>query len=691
MQFYIAPDGDDAWSGRKPRPVPPGRSVDGPFVTLERARDAIRKLKQDGAFPEDGVRVILGPGDYFRTASFELTAEDGGRPGAPVVYEAAPESRTDRARVRLLGGRLLDKFAPVSAPAVLERFEAEVRDRILECDLKAHGISELGTLRSRGFGRPTVPAHLELFHGGRRMTLARWPNNEYAKISKPAKLDPKGDGHGRELGLLKAGFYYEGNRPHRWQDLDDVWVHGYWAWDWANSYEQIASIDLKKRLIRTRPPHGNYGFNSGQRFYFLNILEELDAPGEYYVDRKSGMLYFWPPEDKLEGETAVSMLDEPFISIEGAEHLTFRGLTFEYARGDGITVSGGEHVTIADCTLRNLGNNGVLINGGDQHKISGCELCKLGDGGVRLRGGDRQTLTPAGHEAVNNHIHHIGEWSRCYQPGVLVSGVGNRVAHNLIHDGPHNAIQLSGNDHIIEFNHIHRVCLDSGDVGAFYVGRDYTMRGIIVRYNFFHDLGGVREDSNAVYLDDCASGVLVCGNIICRCFRGVLIGGGVDNTVENNVLVDCKLGIALDGRGLSQAKIWNDMVYVTMKKSLDARRHHEPPYSDRYPELANLDPYYQTTAGVPPYNSRFCRNIAVNCGEWLRVHWGAEPEMLEECAGNLTEEDPKFRDPANDDYRLEDDSPALKLGFKHIPIDQIGPQRKLNVPAAFPSAPLQTH
>ena len=131
-----------------------------------------------------------------------------------------------------------------------------------------------------------MPAALELFFKDQPMTLAQWPNAGFEKIA--GTPDAARDEHGGTLGKLAAGFNYEGDRPQRWADTNDIWIHGYWAYDWANSYEHVASIDTQKRLIKTDPPHGNYGFRTGQRFYFLNILEELDEPGEWYLDRKTG-------------------------------------------------------------------------------------------------------------------------------------------------------------------------------------------------------------------------------------------------------------------------------------------------------------------------------------------------------------------------------------------------------------------
>lgn len=660
LVFYVAQDGNDAWSGTLPTPTPD--RTDGPFATLEKARDTIRVLKP---LPEGGITVYVRGGTYPFTRAFALTAQDSGTETVPIVYRSYEDEQ-----VRLIGGKILSGFEPVQDAETLERLSEEARKHVLQCDLKAHGICDFGRFVSRGFGRLISSAHLELFFQGRRMEVARWPNHDFVKIAAPAEALPEGDGHGGPLGNIEAGFIYEGDRPKRWKSLDNVWIHGYWAWDWANSYEQVNSIELSTGHIKTRPPYGLYGIKAGQRFYFLNILEELDQPGEYYVDPKKGILYFWPPTALEEDEAAVSLLEEPLVRMEEVCHVALQGFILEYTRGNGVEIHGGTNVCLAGCTVRNVGNYGIIVHGGTAHRVVGCDIYHTGDGGIQLSGGDRNSLTSAGHVAENNHIHHMGEWSHCYQPAIMINGVGIRVAHNLIHDGPHSAIQLGGNEHIIEFNHIHHVCQETGDVGAFYMGRDWTMRGNIIRYNFFHHTQGYGMGSMAVYLDDCASGATVFGNVFYRCTRAVFIGGGRDNLVENNVFVECDPAVMIDGRGLDPKPVWHNMVYKTMKERLDAMNPHQPPYSVHYPELVELDRYYQKDNGVPPEGNQVVRNVSYG-GTWIQVHWFADPDIIE-VRDNLVDEDPHFVGPDNLDFQLRDDSPMYKLGFKRIPMEKIG-------------------
>ena len=305
-------------------------------------------------------------------------------------------------------------------------------------------------------------------------------------------------------------------------------------------------------MIKTRPPYGQYGFNSGQRFYFLNILEELAQPGDYFVDRQTGLLYFWPPAPLQGAEIVATLLEQPLIHLTNVSHVSLCNLTCECSRGDGIVLTGGTQNLVAGCTLRHLGNRGVVVAGGTRHRVSGCDVYDTGDGGISLSGGERKTLTPGGH-VTNNLVHHIACWSRCYQPGIGISGVGNRIAHNVIHDCPHNGILLDGNDHLIEFNEIYRTCLETGDVGAFYMGRDYAQQGNVIRDNFFHHTGGVGMGSMAVYLDDCTSGVTITGNIFYRTRRAAFIGGGRDNIVDNNVFINYA-AVAIDGRGVDPTR-----------------------------------------------------------------------------------------------------------------------------------------
>lgn len=669
--FYVATDGNDAWSGQLVSRNATGS--DGPFASLERARDAVRGLKQVGPLPASGVSILIREGNYVLDHSFVLDERDAGTEQAPIGYRSYFGEQA-----RLLGGRLITNFTTVTNPAILNRLDEAARLHVREADLPALGIADLGQFRSRGLGRPTVPAHLELFFNGRPMTVARWPNkdaayNGYTKIAGWPEEGRQDDEHGRDIGGLQTGFFYDGDRPKRWASFDNIWLHGYWAWDWANSYEEIASIDVNRRLIKNKPPYGSWGYRTGNRFYFLNVLEELDTPGEYYVDRTTGKLYFWPPQDIKNSEVIASVLETPLVWMKNVSHVTLQGVILEAGRGMGVQIEGGEGNQVVDCTLRNLGIHAVAIEGGVNHSVAGCHIYHTGDGGIFITGGDRKTLTPCNHVAHNNHIHNLSRWSRCYTPAIHATGVGIQMTHNLIHDLPHSGIIFWGNEMLIEFNEIHHVTLESADAGAIYTGRDFTARGNIIRYNYVHDTGGYDWGTMAVYLDDCVSGETIHSNVFARVQRATFIGGGRDNKVENNIFVDCKPAVWVDARGLEQRVVWHNMIYKTMKERLDAMNHHEPPYSVRYPELQQLDAYYAGNDGVPPEGNVIARNICAG-GVWLEVSWHAKAAEYLTLVDNLIDADPQsvFVDPSKDDYRLKADSPAYAIGFQQIPFEQIG-------------------
>ncbi len=671
--FFIAPSGADANAGTKSKP----------FATLEGARDTIRAGIARGTGKRKPITIWLRGGDYLRTKAFELTAADSGTAAAPITWRAYQNER-----VRLLGGRALTGFTPVSDASVLARLDEPARGRVVQLNLRALGIADFGEMKSRGFGRPTVPAHCELFFDHRPMTLARWPNEgEFAKIAGyPAGQK---DEHGGQLGGLTGGFFYSGDRPRRWQDTSDLWVHGYWAYDWANSYEQVASLDVEQRLVKTTPPYGHYGFRKDQRVYFLNLLEELDQPGEWFLDRKSGVLYFWPPAIKnppagtyAPVETLLSLLDQPLLKLTEVSHVTFRGLALEATRGNAIEINGGAGNRIAGCLIRNVGDSGVVIAGGTGHGVVSCDVCDAGDGGVSLTGGDRQTLTPGGHFVENCHFQRLGRWSKCYVPAVAMTGVGLRASHNLIHDHPHCAILYWGNDHVMEFNEIHHIALETGDVGAIYTGRDYTFRGNQVRHNFIHHTGGVGMGSMGVYMDDCVSGTEVFGNVFYKVHWAMFIGGGRDHRVENNLFVECDPAVRADGRGLDKSPVWHNMVDDTMRKRLAEVP--LPLYRQRYPEMKSLDRYYGPPAGpaltgeafkgVPPDDNAIVRNVCA--GKWLEAGWNASAGILR-LESNLTNAAPSLVSLPNDqsratDFELKKDSPAWTLGFLRIPVERIG-------------------
>jgi hypothetical protein len=646
LKLFVASDGNDASTGRE---AISGRK--GPFATVQRARDEIRKLKRDRALPKDGVTVEVQGGTYELHEPLELTEGDSGTRGGPIIYQAEKGKV-----VRLVGGKVLKNWKKVTDEAVLSKLVKSARGKVYQANLKVLGITDFGSPASGG---------IELFFNQRAMTLARWPNEGFVKIVDVLNIDSfyvrgtKGDKGGK--------FIYDGDRPLRWINEKDLRLHGYWFWDWSDERMKVESIDIQRRVISLAPPQHRYGYRKGQWYYALNALSEIDAPGEWYLDRDSGLLYFYPPSPIEKGEATVSILPN-LIKIQDTSNVTIQGLVLEGSRDTAIVVNNGSQIKIATCTIRNVGGNAVNMTGGKESGVEGCDIYQTAKGGVSLSAGDLKALIPAGLYADNNHIHHFAQRERTYNGGIHLYGVGNRATHNVIDNAPHAAIFFGGNDHLIEFNEIHNVCHETIDAGAIYAGRNWGMRGTVIRNNYVHDISGFEgRGCIGVYLDDMYSGTIIYGNIFHRVMNAIVIGGGRDNIVENNIFVDCTPSVHVDARAMGWAKSHVD----SWVRELKEKKTHlgidllKPPYIDRYPAVGTL------TTGSPyaPEGNVIARNIHWG-GRWKDIEASAMPMLRIE--GNLLGKDPHFVDAPRLNFQLRDDSPAYALGFQRIPIEQIG-------------------
>ena len=396
-EFFVAPDGNDEDAG----------SREHPFASLPRALDAAE-------VPCDAAETVV----WLRGGCYELTE--------PLVLKAVNRSSAGAIRVqavdgegvRIVGSQTVNGFRRVTDAAVLDRLDPEAREHVLVADLRKNSIRDYGSVADSG-------TRLEVFYRDKAMRLARWPNEgfeEIADVAGPTPVDIRGT-RGTQEGWLK----YESDRPSRWIGEPSVYLHGYWFWDWSDSYQRIESIDTATKTICLASPHHSYGYRKGQRYYALNLLCELDSPGEWYADRVAGLLYFWPPGPVDDGSVVVSVLPS-LVRLEDCRGVVFRGITFEGARRAAVTMDDCSRCRIEDCTVRNVGGWGVLIRGGEGCAVRGCDIFDVGEGGVSLAGGDRPALSPAGHEAIGNHIHHFGRLQRTYRPAVRTSGVGSRVA-----------------------------------------------------------------------------------------------------------------------------------------------------------------------------------------------------------------------------------------------------------------------
>ena len=192
-EIYVSPQGDDHNSGESTKPL----------ATLAAARDAARKIKTGQPSAVSAIKICLAPGTYALQQTLDLTQEDSGTEKAPLIIES-----TKLGLARLLGGVQIPKFEAVTEPKVLDRLPAEAKGHVVMANLKALGISDFGAFKSRGFGRPESPSHMELFFDGQPMTPARWPNEgAWDRIAGFPEDTAQNDDHGGKIGKLDNGFF----------------------------------------------------------------------------------------------------------------------------------------------------------------------------------------------------------------------------------------------------------------------------------------------------------------------------------------------------------------------------------------------------------------------------------------------------------------------------------------------------
>ncbi len=663
--FFVGPSGDDTADGSSPAQA---------FRTLERARDAVRESK--AAAPDKTHIVELLPGTFMRDRTLQLGKADSGKEGAPVIWR----SREPRQAV-LSGARILrlSDFAKPEDPALLERLDPAAREHIRVLDLRQHGVQHTGPFPPVFSDRGGI---FELFDAEGRLPLSRWPDEGYTTMGETLVIGDKD---------TPGVFKFKDDRPLRWLKNPDVWLKGQWRVGWEDPAIRVAEIDAEEKKITFaagiyrgigskyhRPTDGTPIGSGEEPWAAINLLEEIDRPGEWAIDFANDRLLVWPRQTGPEAEIMITQFDGPMIEADEASHLKFENLVIRHSLGDGIVLEDVDHCLVAGCVIRDIAGRGVVLHGTNSG-IQSCDIHDIGEGAVYVSGGDRKTITKSNNFVVNNHLHNFGLLKRQYSPGIGVGildnpadpakvrdAVGIRCAHNVIHHAPRDAFLYAGNDNLYEFNEVYYCGFDTKDTGVFYSVLDWTMRGNVIRHNFMHNtIGGVNPD-------DGASGNLAYGNVFAGPRIGVWIASGADNITRHNIFVKDEGEVfAMDDRGVSRGYATNSRLFNRVKEL----NPDQDPWKSAHPEVATM----LTNRPDLPWRTEFSGNLIVaknpapprlNIADEFKTN----PAIILIKDNVTITNDPGFADPDAFDYALPPDAEVLQNipGFEPIPFDRIG-------------------
>ena len=682
--FYISNDGSDSNDG----------SIKAPFKTLEKARDHIREIISSGAYPDGGITVYLRGGDYELDKSFALESGDSGTDGSPVTYMSYPGEIA-----RITGGKKLpySEFKPISKDVAAKLIDKSAAEKVLQVDLNKLGIDDLGQLSRRGFliADDKLP-QAELYIDGNRQQLSRWPNSDWVGTTEIVR-----SGARSRKGVLEGAVYkIDYDRPIKWKtNINEIYTSGVLGPNYFYGYFPIEKIEPGQITLKEGSVTSYY---SKHFIRYENIFEEIDEPGEYYIDRNTKMLYLYPDSDFGENsDIQLSQTAQNLITGTNVSNVTFKNLKIANSRAGAVRVTGVKNFNVENCEISGTGTNGIYISGTDS-VVKNSIVHDIGSTGISINGGDYYNAVSSGNIVTNNHIYKAAQTERSYQAGITVGykAVGVTVSHNEIHDMPHAAVIIYGPNHTIEYNNIYDAVKEFHDMDAIYLNvYQYPWeRNVLIRRNFIHDLGqqtftekqmnvaGIRSDNNGNGLKVVENVFFNIGYKDANGIRGVC-AQGIENIVDNNIFIDTA-GTYEGAHTYNPDAKWN-IQSDNVKGIYSEWQKYSPVYSVQNPEVAH---FFEHHFAAYEKNNSFKNNVVVNIkfpisslNQTQSAQGFNAAEQLVDASGNMvTKSDPGFANYSGGDFTLREDSEVYtkipdfpKLDFKNMGLlsgDAVGVQ-----------------
>lgn len=504
-EFYVSPEGNDSGKG----------TADDPFATIAAARDAVRAAKE--GFSGDIV-VYLREGRYYQENTLEFTAEDSGSDDCTITYKAYG------GETAVISGAVTLDTNKFSRPADNDPFASRIKDETARAKVLVYDLS--------GLGIDYTEEHPAVYYDGNRALEARYPNDGYV-----LGFDDVYEGHdGPEYKYDSSShtFYDKSHVVGTWANPVGVKVIGMFEIDWSTSDGTISSYDSETNRVGLST---KYWVNpSSGRYYYANIIEEMDMVGEYYIDVDSQKLYFYAPDDYSDMHMSIANCKDTVIKAE-VNNYTFDGLTIEGGYDDNIRIVGNNNC-IKNSKVRCCGDVCLSVNG-MRNTVYNNEVSHSGGCAVSVYGGDTLMLIPSNTLIDNNKIHDFGEIHRVYNGALYAEGIGFKISNNEIYEGPHTCFTNIANDMLFENNYIHNVCYEAADAGAIYEG-GWGSDGNIYRNNLIKDI--VNDMSPyycpvGYYVDNSGGGKTFVSNMLINIDGYAILCSGRDNNISDNIIV----------------------------------------------------------------------------------------------------------------------------------------------------------